>query len=37
MRLYESGMTLTTVGLLFGVSQQTVRHAIAKRGVTIRP
>lgn len=37
MRLYESGLTLVEVGLRFGVSQQTVRRAVAAEGVEIRP
>ncbi|XSS43009.1 hypothetical protein ACQBAR_00550 [Propionibacteriaceae bacterium Y1685] len=37
VELYAGGLSLMEVGLRFGVSQQTVRRALAVEGVAIRP
>jgi DNA-binding transcriptional regulator LsrR (DeoR family) len=35
-QLYESGLTLKTIGKRFGVSDRTVNRALKQAGVTIR-
>lgn len=37
VRLYDGGLTLQEVGLVFGVSQGVVRRAVAAAGSSVRP